>query len=154
MLWINPLRTKRSLSPQRRPLQPATTAHSLHGYPVRSAQLPIASSFRYPSVFFLGPKHPIGAARFSLSFLVVLVPHSLALALVGMARASAALQLDTIQRALQYAQNISDSSAETHTDSVKRIQQHSFGGNAAAADARPLLLKLASVARDKENLVG
>ena len=92
----------------------------------------------------------MGAARFSLSFLVVLVPHSLALALVGMARASAALQLDTIQRALQYAQNISDSSTGTHTNAVKRIQQHSFGSN--ADDARPLLLKLASVARDKENL--
>ena len=65
------------------------------------------------------------------------------------------LQLDTIQRALQYAQNISDSSAETHTNAVKRIQQHSFGGSATAADARPLLLKLASVAHnrgDKENL--
>ena len=58
-----------------------------------------------------------------------------------------------MQRAVQYARDVSGSSAKTHADAVERIQSHSFGGN--AADARPLLRKLAAVGAaraDKENL--
>lgn len=58
-------------------------------------------------------------------------------------------QLDTVQRAVQHARDVAETSAKMHGSAVERIQSRSFGGH--ATDARQLLRKLAAVG-DKENL--